>query len=104
MDMESVLLSEISQALPRPAQQDGAEERVLWNLRKKINIKQDTETFILSKGGNRETQGLRDQEPCLKKPHCFYCEIKWGVAMGGWYRVCLESHLGGKGLSSYSDL
>ena len=80
---------------------------------KKVNIKQDTETFILSKGGNRVTQGLRDQEPCLKKPHCFYCEIKWGVAMGGWYRVCLllykffyylKSHLGGKGLSSYSDL
>ena len=45
-----------------PAQQDGAEERVLWNLRKKVNIKQDTETFILSKGGNQGTQGLRDQE------------------------------------------
>jgi len=42
----------------------------------KVNIKQDIETFILSKGGNQGTQGLRDQEPCLKKPHCFYCEIK----------------------------
>ena len=61
--------------MPGPAQQDGAEERVLWNLRKKVNIKQDTETFILSKGGNRGTQGLRDQEPCLKKPHCFYCAL-----------------------------
>ena len=38
--------------MPRPAQRDGAEEQVLWNLRKKVNIKQDTETFILSKGGN----------------------------------------------------
>ena len=55
----------------RPAQQDGAEEQVLWNLRKKVNIKQDTETFILSKGGNQGTQGLRDQEHCLKKPHTF---------------------------------
>ena len=34
-----------NRGLPRPAQQDGAEERVLWNLRKKVNIKQDTETF-----------------------------------------------------------
>ena len=41
--------------MPRPAQQDGAEERVLWNLRKKVNIKQDTETFILSKGGTKST-------------------------------------------------
>ena len=62
--------------VPRPAQQDGAEERVLWNLRKKVNIKQDTETFILSKGGNGGTQGLRDQEHGLKKPHCFYCALK----------------------------
>ena len=46
--------------MPGPAQQDGAEERVLWNLRKKVNIKQDTETFILSKGGNG---GLRSQGP-----------------------------------------
>ena len=61
----------------RPAQQGGAEEQVLWNLRKKkVNIKQDTETFILSKGGNRGTQGLRDQEPSLKKPHCFYCALE----------------------------
>ena len=59
----------------RPAQQDGAEERVLWNLRKKVNIKQDTETFILNKSGNWETQGLRDQEPYLKKPHLFYCAL-----------------------------
>ena len=57
----------------RPAQQDGAEERVLWNLRKKVNIKQDTETFILSKGGNWGSQGLRDQES--KKPHHFYCAL-----------------------------
>ena len=72
--------------VPRPAQQDEAEERVLWNLRKKVNIKQDTETFILSKGGNQGTQSLRDQEPCLKKPHCFYCAlwdyVKWGGGYG----------------------
>ena len=61
--------------LLRPAQQDGAEEWMLWNLRKKVNIKQDTETFILSKGGNLGTQGLRDQELCLKKPHRFYCAV-----------------------------
>ena len=59
--------------IPRSAQQDGAEEWVLWNLRKKVNIKQNTETFILCKGGNRGTQGLRDKEHRLKKPHCFYC-------------------------------
>ena len=40
---------------------------------KKVNIKQDTETFILSKGGNWGTQGLRDQKHRLKKRHCFYC-------------------------------
>ena len=55
-------LPHIGRHLPRPAQQDGAEEWVLWNLRKKVNIKQDTETFILSKGRNQGTQGLRDQE------------------------------------------
>jgi len=43
---------------------------------KKVNIQQDTKTFILSKGGNRGTQCLRDKEPCLKKPHCFYCALK----------------------------
>ena len=46
-------------------------------LKKKVNIKQDTETFILIKGGkkNQGTQGLRDKERCLKKPHCFYCAL-----------------------------
>ena len=43
---------------------------------KKVNTKQDTETFILSKGGKWWTQGLRDQEPCLKKPHCFDCALE----------------------------
>ena len=38
---------------------------------KKVNIKQDTETFILSKSGSRGTQGLRDQEHRLKKPPAF---------------------------------
>ena len=28
--------------------------------------------FILIKGGNEGTQGLRDQEHCLKKPHCIF--------------------------------
>jgi len=59
---------------------------------KKVNIKQDTETFILSKGGNRGTQGLRDQEPCLKKPHCFYYALEDYVSsekgvVGAGYRV-----------------
>ena len=50
-----VCRSHIGRHLRRPAQQDGAEEWVLWNLREKVNIKQDTETFILSKGGNQGT-------------------------------------------------
>ena len=37
--------------VPRPAQQDGAEEWVLCNLRKKVNIKQDTETVKVGPGG-----------------------------------------------------
>ena len=44
-------------------------------LKEKVNIKQDTETFILIKGGNQGTQGLRDQEHHLKKPHCFYSDL-----------------------------
>ena len=40
-------------------------------LKEQVNIKQDTETFILIEGGNLETQGLRDQEGRLKKPHAF---------------------------------
>ena len=31
--------------------------------------------FILIKGGNQGTQGLREQECCLKKPYCFYCAL-----------------------------
>ena len=42
---------EISILLPRPAQQDGAEELVLWNLRKIVNIKQDTETVKVGTRG-----------------------------------------------------
>ena len=44
-------------------------------LKEKVNIKQDRETSILIKGVNQETQGLRDQEPRLKKPHCFHCTL-----------------------------
>ena len=44
-------------------------------LKEKVNIKQNTETFILSKGGNWGTQGLRDQEHYFEKPHCFYCGL-----------------------------
>ena len=58
-------------SLLRLAQQDGTEEWVLWKLRKKVNIKQDRD----SKGGNQGTQGLSDQEHCLKKPHHFYCAL-----------------------------
>jgi len=29
------------------AQQDGAEERVMWNIRKKVNIKQDKRDIYL---------------------------------------------------------
>lgn len=61
--------------MPRPAQQVRAEERGAMGLKKKVYIKQDTETLILIKGGNQGTQGLRDQEPRLKKPHCFYCAL-----------------------------
>ena len=45
-------------------------------LKEKVNIKQDRETSILIKGGNQGTQGLRDQEHCLKKPHCFHCVLE----------------------------
>ena len=40
-------------------------------LREKVNMQQDTETFILTKGGNQGTQGLRDHKRCLKKPTAF---------------------------------
>ena len=43
---------------------------------KKVNIKQDIETFILNKGGNWGTQDLREEEYGLKKPHCFYCALE----------------------------
>ena len=45
--------------MPRPAQQDGAEERALWNLRKKVNIKQDTETEKVGEPGDSRSQGPR---------------------------------------------
>ena len=45
-------------------------------LKEKVNIKQDTEIFILIKGGNQGTQGLGDQEHRLKKPHGFYCALE----------------------------
>ena len=44
-------------------------------LKEKVNIKQDTEIFILIKGGNRGIQGLRDKELRLKKPHYFHCAL-----------------------------
>ena len=48
-------------------------------LKEKVNIKQDIETFILIKGGNWGTQGVRDQEPRLKKPHCCDCALEGDV-------------------------
>ena len=51
--------------------------------KEKVNIRQDTETFILIEGGNQGTQDLTDQERHLKKPHCFYCalenDVKWDI-------------------------
>ena len=63
--------------MPRPAQQDGAEERVQWNLRKKVNIKQDTETFILSKGRNWGWGGSKSQGPRAlpQETTCFYLAL-----------------------------
>ena len=63
--------------LPRPAQQDGAEERVLQNLRKKITKQQDKNIKTQRerervKVRTRGNQGHRDQEPCLQKPHSYY--------------------------------
>ena len=52
-------------------------------LKEKVKIKQDTETFILIKGVNQGTQGLRDQEPHLKIPHCFWSSEE-GVAGAGY--------------------
>ena len=63
--------------LPRLAQQDGAEEWVLRSLRKKTNKttrhKNNKTEKERVKVGTRGTQGLRDQEPRLQKPHRFYC-------------------------------
>ena len=78
--------------MPRSAQQDGAEEQVLWNLReKKVNIEQDTETFILSKGGNWGTQGLRTKSPTSRNHTAFIVLFRMTSseegAMGGGYRV-----------------
>ena len=68
----------------------GLKNRCCETSGKKVNIKQDTETFILSKGGNRGTQGLRDQEPHLKKPHCFFVLLRMTSseegALGAGYR------------------
>jgi len=62
--------------VPRPAQQDGAEERVLRNLRRKVNIKQDTETFILSKGGNRGLKVSGAKSPASRNHTAFIDAIK----------------------------
>ena len=39
--------------------------------KEKVNIKQDTETFILIKGGNQGTQGLRDQSDASRNHIAF---------------------------------
>ena len=96
--------------MPRPAQQDGAEERVLWNLRKRVNIKQDTETFILSKSGNQGLKVSGTKSAHLKKPHSLLYSL-------GLHQVRRElqvqdivflsyfkSHIAGCWLSFYSDL
>lgn len=80
-----------------------------------MNTNQDTET--LSKGGNRGTQGLRDQEPPSRNPTALIVLLRMRAseagAMGAGYGVCLllhkffyycKSHLAGRRLSFYSDL
>ena len=53
---------------------------------KKVDIKQDIEAFILNKGGNWGTQGLRDQERRLKEPRCFDCALEDDVKQKGGCR------------------
>ena len=60
--------------MPRPAQQDGAEERVLWNLRKKANIKQDTETVKVGTGG-RKVSGTKSP---ASGNHTDFVLLFWG--------------------------
>ena len=76
----------------------------------KINIKQDTETLILIKFGNQWTQGLRDQELSLKKPHCFYWAFYHFVRWGGsctyriWFFYYFKSNIASSWLRFHSGL
>ena len=73
--------------------------------KEKVNIKQDTETFTLSKSGNWGTQGLRDQEHRLKKPPAFTVLLRKrsrekGVVGAGYrFFYYFKSHLAGKWLN-----
>ena len=40
--------------------------------------------FFDSEGGNQGTQGLRDQEHCLKKPHAFIVLFRWDQVRSGY--------------------
>ena len=74
--------------MPRPAQQDGAEERVLWNLRKKVNIKQDTETV---KVGTRGLKVSGTKSTASRNHTAFIVLFRMMSSeegdMGGGYRV-----------------
>ena len=62
--------------LPRPAQQDGAEERVLQNLRKKITKQQDKNIKTErgeSKGGNPGGLKISGTKSSASRNHSFYC-------------------------------
>ena len=78
-------------------------------LKEKINIKQNTETFILSKSRNRRTASRNHTAFIV----LFRMTSSEEGTMGGGYRVCLlfyklfyyfKSHLAGRRLSFYSDL
>ena len=99
--------------LPRPTQQDGAEEQALWNLRKKVNIKRDTETVKVGTGGLK----ISGTKSPASRNHTAFIVLFRGDqvrrAMGGGCRVCLlfykffyyfKSLIAGKRLSFYSDL
>ena len=87
-------------------------------LKKKVNIKQDTETFILSKGGNRELKVSGTKSPASRNHTAFIMLLRIMSseegAIDGGYRGFLKlfykffysfkSHLAGRWLSFYSDL
>ena len=80
-------------------------------IKKKVNIKQDTETFILSKDGNWGTQGLSKNS--TSRNHTAFIvffsimsseEGAVGAGCSGvFYYYYFKSHIAGSWLSFYSD-